>query len=403
MKKSHVLSIAPLALALNLLGGCGSDSNAGDAALGASGSDAVAAEMTADGSTVAASSDASQGTVLDIEEAARRRGRYPRNPASAPAPTPAPSPAPAPTAPSPSAPAPSQPPSSEAPTAPAPSSPVSTAARQFASGFEAGVSLPAATNYGNSDQQPQGGDVPGYSFPLNLWSTPQQWRSWILSVVGSSTPLRASEYATAQIQTVTGRDGNPTRAMALVSKAKSPSTDVQQITLQNYGMGVEPVMYQRMWVKFGQDTLDRAKSIGSRDFYQIFWEVKAEPDYRLRLQLRYSSDGKLYWHTQGDVLSNANPIWESDLRSVPVVMAPDSSASGWHKVEVWMNRPGGKFKVTIDGSQLIDYSGKLMGNSGNRVDQLKLMMLYSTVSPLTKTLFDDLEIWSSVPSDAWKK
>jgi hypothetical protein len=281
--------------------------------------------------------------------------------------------------------------------------PVSTAARQFASGFEAGVTLPAATSYGNSDQQPTGGDVSGYSFPLNLWSTPSQWRSWVLSVVGTSTPLKASEYATAEIRTVTGRNGAPTRAMAFLSKSKSPATGVQQITLQNYKLGVEPVMYQRMWVKFDQNTLDRARAVGARDFYQIFWEVKAEPDYRLRLQLRYGSDGNLYWHTQGDVLVNANPLWQADLRSVPVVMAPTDSARGWHKVEVFMNRPAGRFRVAIDGAELIDYNGKLMGSSGNRVDQLKLMMLYSTVSPITSTLFDDLEIWSAIPADAWKK
>jgi hypothetical protein len=103
------------------------------------------------------------------------------------------------------------------------------------------------------------------------------------------------------------------------------------------------------------------------------------------------------------VLSNATPIWQASLKSVPVVMAADSSPNGWHKVEVWMNRPGGEFKVHIDGQQLIDYRGKLMGNSGARVDQLKLAMVYSTVAPVTKALFDDLEIWSSPPADAWRK
>jgi hypothetical protein len=327
--------------------------------------------LDADGNADANDEESGDAT----SDALRRRRR--------PAPPPAPSPAPTPV--------------------PVPASPASTAARQFATGFEAGVSLGAATSRGNSDQYPTGGDVAGYRFPLNLWSTPPQWQSWLLSVVGPSTPLVASEYATGEIRTVTGRGGNPTRALALVSKARSPSTTVQQVTLQNYRPGVEPVMYQRMWVKFDENTLDRARAVGARDFYQIFWEVKAEPDYRLRLQLRYGTDGEVYWHTQGDVLTNANPLWEASLTSVPVVSAPDASASGWHKVEIWMDRPRGQFKVTIDGAQLIDRRGNLMGASGNRVDQLKLAMLYSTVSPLTKTFFDDLEIWSSPPSDAWTK
>jgi hypothetical protein len=391
MKKSRVLSIAHAALALNLVAGCGGSDGGSDPALAEGADDSVAStDMVAAAADVTASSEASElGQPMDIEEAARRWGRrWTSSPSPAPAPSPAPSPSPSPS------------PAAATP-APSPAPAVSTGARQFATGFESGVSLPPSTAYGNTDQYPQGGDIPGYSFPLNLWSTPQQWRTWLLSVVGPSTPLQASSYATGQIMSVTGRNGSPTRALALVSKAKSPSTGVQQVTLQQYRPGVEPVMYQRMWVKFDQNTLDRARAVG-QNFWQIFWEVKAEPDYRLRLQLRYDG-GQLYWHTQGDVLTNATPIWQASLKSVPIVMASDSSASGWHKVEVWMNRPGGKFKVHIDGQQLIDYSGKLMGASGARVDQLKLAMVYSTVSPVTKTLFDDLEIWSSVPADAWRK
>jgi hypothetical protein len=29
--------------------------------------------------------------------------------------------------------------------------------------------------------------------------------------------------------------------------------------------------------------------------------------------------------------------------------------------------------------------------------------VYSTVAPVTKALFDDLEIWSTPPADAWRK
>jgi len=402
MKKSRVLSIAHAALALNLLAGCGGSDGGGDPALAESPDDGLATtDMVAAAAAVTASSEASElGQTMDIEEAARRWGRRWTS-STSPAPAPAPAPSPAPTASTDPAPSPS--PSPTPSPAPAPTGAVSTTARQFATGFEAGVTLPASTDYTNTSQYPQGGDVPGYSFPINLWSTPQQWRSWLLSVVGPSTSLQASTYATGQIQTLTGRNGGTTRALALISKAQSPATNVQQVTLQNYGMGVEPVMYQRMWVKFDQGTLDRARAVGPGAFYQIFWEVKAEPDYRLRLQLRYGNDGKLYWHTQGDVLSNANPLWQASLTSVPVTMAPTSSSAGWHKVEVYMNRPGGKFKVTIDGQVLIDRTGNLMGSSGARVDQLKMMMVYSTTAPVATSWFDDLEIWSSVPSDAWQK
>jgi hypothetical protein len=278
---------------------------------------------------------------------------------------------------------------------------VSTVGLQFITGFEDGVDLPQSTAHGNSDQYITGGDVPGYAFPLDLWDTPPATQSWVLSVVGPSTPEPASSYAGGELRTVTGHDGDPTRVLELANRALSPSTDVQQVTLQNYGLGAEPVLFQRMRVKFAENTLARAQAVGETDFWQIFWEVKAEPDYRLRLQLRYDEDDGLYWHTQGDALINADAIWEADLRSVPVVMAPDSSADGWHEVAIWMNRPGGQFKVAIDGVVLIDRNAALMGDSGAVVDQLKLAMLYSTVSPLTKTMWDDLEIWSVVPDGAW--
>ena len=192
----------------------------------------------------------------------------------------------------------------------------STVGRQFITRFEDGVELPPSTAYGNSDQYLTGGDVAGYAFPLDLWDTPAATQSWVLSVVGPSTPEPASTYAGGELRTVTGHDGNPTRVLELANRALRPSTGVQQVTLQNYGLGPSRPLPAHA-VKFADNTLARAQAVGATDFWQIFWEVKAEPDYRLRLQLRYDEDDGLYWHTQGDALINADAIWEADLRSVP--------------------------------------------------------------------------------------
>jgi hypothetical protein len=201
---------------------------------------------------------------------------------------------------------------------------------------------------------------------------------------------------------VTGRDGAPTRVLSLNSKVKSPDPGVQQLAFQNAYMGVEPVMYQRMWIKFDAATLTRAKRIGARDFWLMFWETKAEPDYRIRTQLQYSEAGGLYWQVQGDLLTNANAVWSSTLETVPVVIAEENSALGWHKVEIWMDRPNGRFKAAIDGRVLVDRSGTLEGASRSIVDQLKLAMVYGA-GYVGEILFDDLEIWSSPPVDAWTR
>jgi hypothetical protein len=277
-----------------------------------------------------------------------------------------------------------------------------TATKLYATKFESPVRVDPVSLYRNADQYVEGQDVSSSRKAFDLWNTPEIYRGWILSVVGSSTPLKSSSYIENKIKTVTSRTGGSTRALSLNSKAKSPSTGVQQVALQNAYPGVEPVMYQRMWVKFDTDLLSRARSIGSRDFWQMFWEVKAEPDYRIRLQLQYSDSGGLYWQVQGDKLTSATPLWSSTLKNVPVKLASHSSASGWHKIEIWMNRPGGRFKAAIDGVVLVDRTGKLMGASGRKIDQFKMAMVYSN-SPLTEMLVDDLEFWTSPPSDAWKK
>ena len=74
--------------------------------------------------------------------------------------------------------------------------------------------------------------------------------------------------------------------------------------------------------------------------------------------------------------------------------------AGWHQVEIWLDRPEGRFSVAIDGQKLVDRHGDMMGGSGNRIDQLRMMMVHSASAPLAEVLFDDLELWDSPPADA---
>ncbi len=274
------------------------------------------------------------------------------------------------------------------------------ATQLFASGFENPVTLSDSKFHGNADQYLRGGDVPGHSWDKSLFQSPASSTAWILSVVGESTPMPGASYGAADLQTIMGRDGRPSRALALEILAPSPATRVQQLLLHYAHMKTEAVFYQRMWIKFDAATLKRARTIGSRDFYQMFWEVKAEPDYRIRLELRLDPDDRLVWYAQADALVDDTPIWSGRLGR-PVVMAGLDQAQGWHKVEIWMDRPAGRFKVGIDGQILIDRQGSMVGRSQNRINLLHLCMVYSDVAPIAQTWFDDLEIWTSPPADAW--
>ena len=275
-----------------------------------------------------------------------------------------------------------------------------------------GVSIDPATNTSddNLDQYLEGGD-----FDNPLWSVQSYWKWWILYITGNNngSPITAN-YGGPSIETVTGREGGSVNALQFQITAKPPSTGVPQIRLTDYqapgASGNEPVVYQRMWIKFDEDILTRAARVGSADFYHIFWESKCEPDYRMRVQLQYNGT-KLYWVAHDDVLTNANHIHDGTNSSVDVVLAPKSSADGWHKFETYVNRPQGTWRAAIDGSDIINLNfgpgDELYGVSGNFMNFLMPIQLYSTVSlPFSGDgpmymLVEDIEFWAAPPTDAW--
>ena len=273
--------------------------------------------------------------------------------------------------------------------------------RLFATGFEAGVSLSKEPESRSPYQYLSGGDIAGFRFPMNLWSAAAGWRSLIHADVGPETPMPVAEYASSSIKAVAGRGGS-TRALSLHSKAKSPRAGLQEIAVKSAALRDEPVVFQRMWIKFDANTLNRARAAGSDRFYQMFWEVRAQPDFWLRLKLHHDDVKGLIWVAKASGLDSEISYWESRLNTVPVVLAAESSPAGWHRVEIWLDRSGGRFKVAIDGQTLVDKGGDLVGAGGNRIDDYRMMMVSSTVAPLAEVLFDDLEFWDAPPEDAWR-
>ncbi len=271
---------------------------------------------------------------------------------------------------------------------------------EFASGFGSGVTLTRPTGFRNGDRHLSGGDSDGHAFPMNLWSPPAGWSSWVLSLVGPETPAPVTDFLTVSLKNVAGRNGGFTTALSLNSLVRSAGGGNQYMAVQEKGMASEAVMYQRMWVKFDSTLASRAKSTGAAEFQQTFWEASA-PDYRMQLKVRYDAKGSLYWHAVADRMDGAAPAWQADLKTAPIVLAAADSASGWHRVEVWMDRPNGRFKVAIDGQVLVDHANGLPGDSASRIQLLRTMMFNSGNSQLGEMLFDDLEIWDSPPLDAW--
>ena len=278
---------------------------------------------------------------------------------------------------------------------PAPETPT----RRFASGFGSGVTLTTPTGYRNGDRYLVGGDSIGDAFPSDLWSAGAGWKSWVLSSVGEVTPAPVTDFLTASAKEVAGRNGGFTTALSLHSVVRSGGGGNQYIAVQDKGMAAEAVMYQRMWVKFDQTVASRASSTGAADFQQTFWEASA-PDYRMQLKLRYDG-ARLYWHATADRMDGGGPAWQAELKTAPIVLAAADSAAGWHRIELLMDRPNGRFKVAVDGQVLVDHRHGLPGDSKSRIQLLRTMMFNGGKSQLGEMLFDDLEIWDAPPVDAW--
>jgi hypothetical protein len=160
-------------------------------------------------------------------------------------------------------------------------------------------------------------------------------------------------------------------------------------------------MYQRMWIKFDPRTLTRASQTGRWHYYLQFWEASA-PDFRLRLKLRYD-DSQLYWTAKADPGDEQVVLWESELKTAPVVIAAADQPEGWHKVEIWLDRPGSRFIAMIDGQKLVDRTTQIVGAHGAQIDTIRPMMVESASAPRAEVLFDDFEIWSQLPSDAFTR
>ncbi|MGE0798200.1 MAG: hypothetical protein AB7G13_19300 [Lautropia sp.] len=269
---------------------------------------------------------------------------------------------------------------------------------RFRSGFEGNVALGRPSGPRAGLIALSGGDGNGFTFPLRLWSATEGAGTRIVSSVrADGTDLPVTDFLTASLRTVTGRDGTATRALSLDSHHVSGGR--QQIAVEQAQLGTEPVMYQRMWVKFDTSALARASQVGPWQYYLQFWEATAS-DFRLRLKLRYDGNGNLYWFVKADPMDERQVLWQADLRTVPVTLAAADRRDGWHKVEIWLDRPGSRFVVAIDGTKLVDRRTQITGARGASIDTLRPMMVTSETAPRAEVLFDDFEIWAQPPADA---
>ena len=252
----------------------------------------------------------------------------------------------------------------------------------FKSGFEGGVYIDETAYPNNEDYRFIKGtdEETGYSWPID-----------ILGASGSALHYIDDDNHQAvmcEIQTVTGHNGNNTKALYCV---------------ENYEMGVTQCPYEILNIQEGRKDLyikywmkmDSA-SLFQPDMWRAIFEYKTEDyhideGFRLIAFIYADNDGIPYWHWQADK-NPQNPVWEIDNRTVPVpVNEWFLTEFYWH----WSEGDDGRALWKINGQVIGDHYGPTTRNSKN-LDFIILTQIYGDANPKHQWI-DDIEIWDGIP------
>ena len=288
-----------------------------------------------------------------------------------------------------------------------------SATRLFGSGFEGATVLLAPSDfYGTGGWQNIVGldNLTGFTWPPVIWgggSTHFQ-----LLADASVNALTIGDYMVNQIQTVTGHDGNPTRALysemkqsgccGTASQGGHPAQDPFMIQ----PLGETSDLYVSYWLKH-QPNLANLMEVGNATSgwnWRVVFEWKTAGDYRVIASIKrdpYFNGGNLYWNIIGDNEANGGlayqKFWEVNNTQVPV------AAGQWMKFEVYWHRStgnDGRVWMAVNGQVIIDRLGPNVGVNNAPINRIMMPNLYaSTAYPIYQWV-DDVQIWDGFPTDA---
>ena len=262
----------------------------------------------------------------------------------------------------------------------------------FRSGFEEGVYLEDPYHDGNQWWQYLRGQDEGYVFPDDLPGANSRFQY----IVASSNQL--SDYAETRIDTVTGYDGNPTRALYLEMKKDDPNLGNTARNQYNvYWKDSQTEAYIKFWMML-QPNLESVMPNGGWSGI-LEWRESGD-DYRWGLHIGKSSKG-LYWECKaqwGEYGSSATDWVESSDSP-----SPESILGEWALLELhWIHSTGsdGLVHIKINGETTIEHHGRNKKDSG--IATAWFFKVYTNKDYLEDygkhyRWFDDLEIWDTVP------
>jgi hypothetical protein len=254
----------------------------------------------------------------------------------------------------------------------------------FSSGFEGGVYIdPNLVLYSEDYAFIRGKDnKTGFSWPIDILGSSESALHHI-----DDNNFQALE---AEIQTVIGHNGRPTKALYNIEHYAVPNGATQYpYEILNITEGKKD-LYVRYWMKIDTESLTQ------KDKWRALFEYKTKDyavgtGFRLISYIYTDKQGRAYWHWQGD----ANPkqsIWEIDNYDIPV------PGNKWFLTEYywhWSEGGDGRALWRINGEVVGDHYGPTTRNS-KPIDFIILTQIYGDGNPKYQWI-DDIEIWDGLP------
>jgi hypothetical protein len=275
----------------------------------------------------------------------------------------------------------------------------------FSSGFEGSTALSAPGDcYGTGCWQNIVGmdSITGFYWPPNVWGGGKTRFQLLADASVDATTI--DHYMINRIQTVTGHDGKPTRALFSQIKrsgccgTRSQGDRPTQNPLMLQPIGETSDLYIRYWLKFQPDLPQMLVPPN----WRVVFEFKTAGDYRVIASVvTWGIGAPLSWHIIGDNEANGGlkyqRFWEAYNTTVPIPIGQ------WFKFEVFWHRSSGsdgRVWMAVNGRGIVDHYGPNMGVNKAPIDRIMMPNLYSGSAYPIYQWIDDLQIWDGFPPDA---
>ena len=275
-----------------------------------------------------------------------------------------------------------------------------TAYLLFQSAFESDVAMLPMTqplNVTTSFQPIEGSDL-GYDWPMNIRGSTLSYCHHIINA-GGDPVADLNDYFDTHIETVTGHDGLPTKA--LYQSLTQSATEITQSWYRLYYASPSAVSdedtYVKYWMKFPDDI-----NIGASGWRSVFFWKTESTDYRVEAYVyrNANNNNEPYFYIQGDKFTTISGDYEQDWEAysfdIPVPIGE------WFKMEFFWHRStgdDGRIHWAVNDEVVANRYGPNYGDYNRHIEQIALFGIYGWPEAYpAEQWIDDVEVWDAPPT-----